>query len=46
MLKNGVPTDIISSILGHVGKNSIKTYVSLDDDLLRECCIDVEDLHE
>ena len=46
MLKNGVPTDIISSILGHVDKNSIKTYVSLDDDLLRECCIDVEDLHE
>ena len=46
MLKNGVPTDIISSILGHVDRNSIRTYISLDDDLLRECCIDVEDLHE
>ena len=46
MLKNEVPTDIISSILGHVDRNSIRTYISLDDDLLRECCIDVEDLHE
>lgn len=46
MLKNDVPLDIISSILGHEGINSAKTYISLNDKLLEECCIDLEDFHE
>lgn len=46
LLKYKVPLDIISSILGHLDNNSVKSYISLDDELLKECCLDLEDLYE
>ena len=47
MLKSGTPLDIISSTLGHLNRNSSKVYISLDDDLLKRCCLTIkEDKHE
>ena len=41
MLKSGIPLDIISSTLGHSNNNSSKVYISIDNDLLKDCCLDL-----
>ena len=41
MLKSGIPLDIISSSLGHVNKESTKTYLNIDNDKLLDCCLEV-----
>ena len=47
MLKERTPLNIISSTLGHLNQNSTKVYISLDDALLKECCLDLEcDINE
>lgn len=47
MLKERIPLNIISSTLGHLNQNSTKVYISLDDALLKECCLDLEcDINE
>ena len=46
MLKSGTPLDIISSTLGHLNTNSSKVYISLDDELLKSCCLKMEGIYE
>ena len=41
MLKKGIPLNIISSTLGHANSNSTKTYLRVDIDKLKECCLEV-----
>lgn len=46
MLKSGTPLDIISSVLGHLNENSSKVYISVDNELLKSCCLELEDNNE
>ncbi len=38
LLKNNIPINSISSILGHDDKSSVSYYLKIDGDKLRECC--------
>ena len=40
MLKNGIPQDIITLTLGHVNNESDRTYLKIDVDSLKECCLE------
>ena len=40
MLKNGTPQDIITLTLGHVNNESDKTYLKIDVDSLKKCCLE------
>lgn len=46
MLKSGIPLDIISSTLGHSNNNSSKVYISIDDDLLKSCCLSLAEVND
>ena len=41
MLKKGIPINIISSTLGHSNTKSTKTYLKVDIERLKECCLEV-----
>ena len=43
MLKNGTPQDIITLTLGHVNNESDRTYLKIDVDSLKQCCLEDED---
>ena len=43
LLKNNIPSDIISLILGHDNKNSVTPYLKIDIDSLKVCCGRSED---
>lgn len=40
MLKNGTPQDIITSTLGHVNNESDRTYLKIDVNSLKQCCLE------
>mgnify|MGYP005849731501 CR=1 FL=1 len=43
LVKAEVPLPSIAQILGHKRIDSAKRYISLDDDALRVCCLDISD---
>lgn len=43
MLVSGVPLSTVSQTLGHKNQDSSKRYLSLNDDALRVCCLDIGD---
>ena len=40
MLKNGTPQDIITLTLGHVNNESDRTYLKIDINSLKQCCLE------
>lgn len=45
MVTSGVPVSTVAQILGHNSIESSKRYISLDAGRLRECCLDLGDMH-
>jgi integrase len=43
LIKAGVPLSSAAQILGHKRIESTKRYISLNNDTLRECCMDISD---
>ena len=42
LLANEIPHNVISDVLGHQDKSSTKTYISLDDAMLKECSLNLK----
>lgn len=45
MVTSGVPVSTVAQVLGHNSIESSKRYISLDTERLRECCLDLGDMH-
>lgn len=45
MLENRVPLPVISEILSHVSSDTTKVYLKIDTSQLRECALDVPEIH-
>lgn len=45
MVTSGVPVSTVAQILGHGSIESSKRYISLDTERLKECCLDLGDMH-
>lgn len=45
MVMSGVPISTVSQILGHGSMESSKRYISLDTETLRECALDLGEMH-
>ena len=45
MVTSGVPVSTVSQVLGHNSIESSKRYISLDTRRLKECCLDLGDMH-
>jgi len=41
MIRSGVPLTTVSQVLGHNSLESTKRYLSLHDEMLRACCMDI-----
>ena len=41
LVRNGTPLEEVSQILGHRDINSSRHYISLHDEMLAECCMDI-----
>lgn len=41
LVKNGIPLEEVSQILGHRSVNSSRHYISLHEEMLAECCMDI-----
>ena len=41
MIRSGVPLTTVSQVLGHNSLESTKRYLSLHDEMLRTCCMDI-----
>ena len=41
LVRAGIPIRSVGEMLGHLDPNSAKCYVALDNDGLRECCLDI-----
>lgn len=44
LIRSGAPLTTVSQILGHTNLDSTKRYLSLHDEMLSECCMDMTDL--
>ena len=44
LVKAGVKGDVISSILGHTYKGTRRSYLTADDEILRDCALDFPDM--
>lgn len=45
MVTSGTPVSTVAQVLGHNSIESSKRYISLDTERLRECCLDLGDMH-
>ena len=46
LLKENIPLPIISSILGHTSTISTLNYIKVDNNQLKKCCLNVEDIYD
>lgn len=46
LFKENIPLPIISSILGHTSIISTLNYIKIDNNQLRRCCLDMEDIYD
>lgn len=45
MVTSGVPVSTVAQVLGHGSIESSKRYISLDTERLKECCLNLGDMH-
>lgn len=45
LLKEEIPLNIISSILGHVNSDTTTIYLKVDENHLRKCCLSIKELN-
>ena len=46
LLKENIPLPIISSILGHTSTISTLNYIKIDNNQLKRCCLNMEDIYD
>lgn len=44
LLQSGTPLPLISEMLGHIDKNSVRVYLSTDEAKMKRCALDISQI--